>query len=269
VYVALLYPSVQRTRQAHERAFEEVTCTDDKCETAAYTKDSKGEAADYIIDTKTRFFVDAPSPNEENPETFAPLDYSDVAFISKFRQPMSYETLDGETWRLYSRDSEIDDQRFEIMVGFALRAPWKMADTEHPEIDVLDDTLRKEAYKLAASIHSARTPRGAGVDGYQIVDSRTQKVLDWGSWLPTFLPPSIGFPNSGVRLYMAGGNLCVVQADIDGRLLAISLLPLGPLFGIAVLGTATFVVSFWHRTLVESAFLTRIFWAYGCTCPSS
>src|SRR5215471_7191048 len=86
-YVSSFYPSLQRSRETHERAFEEVQCTDSLCNTAAFTTDRKGEAPDYIIDTKTRFFIDVPGPTEENPATFVPLDYSDIAFISEFHQP--------------------------------------------------------------------------------------------------------------------------------------------------------------------------------------
>lgn len=244
VYVTSLYPSLRRIRQTHKRAFEEIRCTDDMCNTSAFTTDQKAEEPDYVIDTKTRFFIAVPAPTEENPITFAQLDYSDSAFIAKFNQPAWFETPDGEMWRLYSRQSNADNQELEILVGFAKSAPWKMTDTARTDVRLVDDTLRKEADKLAASVHVPRSPRGGGTsDGYQIVDFNTHKVLDWGPWLPTFLPQNIRLPPSGVRLYLDKGDLYVVQTDTAARLLALSLTWVGSLLWLGVTGAATFVTS--------------------------
>ena len=259
VYIVLLYPSLQRCQQVHQHTFEEIKCNGLICSTSLFTTNWKMGASDYIIDTKTRYFIDVPNPTEESPASFAPLDYSDAGFISRFRLPAWYETPDGETWRLYSQQSKTGSQELEIIVGFAEKAPWKMVDTEHPRIDLVDVTLKEEAAKLAASLPVAKAPRGGRVDGYEIVDSSTQKVFDWGPWLPTFLPQDIKFPSSGARLYVDQGDLYVVQADTDGRLLALSLVPIGSLVLIALIGIATFVTSFAVASVLSRRFLRGYF----------
>jgi len=50
-----------------------------------------------------------------------------------------------------SRESRADNQDLEIVVGFAQNAPWKMADTDRTNTTLVDDALKTEADKLAAS----------------------------------------------------------------------------------------------------------------------
>jgi hypothetical protein len=190
-FIATIYPSLRRSQRVHQHIFNEITCTDTTCDTSVFSTDWKAGSADYIIDSRTRYFIDVPNPTEESPGLFAPLGYSDTSFIARFREPAWYETPDGEVWRLYSKESKVGDQKIEIIVGFAKTAPWKMVDTAEPDVNLVDATLRGEADKLAASRPNARTSRGAAVDGYQIVDASNQRVFDWGPWLPIFLPTNV------------------------------------------------------------------------------
>jgi hypothetical protein len=259
VYLALLYPALRRCQQAHQHAFEEISCDGEKCDTHAFTTDWKSAGADYIIDTETRFFIAVPAPTDESPATFGPLDYSDTTFIKRFRQPEWYETPDGEVWRLYSRDARIDDAQLEIIVGFAKTAPWKMADTDQPKISLVDATLQKEADNLAASVPHARASRGTRVDGFEIVDTSNQKVFDWGSWLPIFLPKDVRFPKSGVQLHAEKGDLYIVKTDTAGRLLAVSLVLIGSIFGVSIVAIATFLTSSVIAYLLSQRFLRAYF----------
>ena len=268
VYIALFYPSLQRSRQVHQHAFDAIKCIGVTCNTTVFTTNMKLESSDYIIDTKTRFFIDVPNPTEENPSSFAPLDYSDAAFISRFQQPSWYETPDGETWRLYSKKANVENRRLDIIVGFAAKAPWKIVDTDQPRTELVDAALKDEAEKLATSLPVARAPRGGSVDGYEIVDSSTQRVVDWGLWVPCFLPQSIQFPSSGARLYADNGDLFVLQTDTDGRLLASSLIPVGPLFWIVVIGMATFVTSSAIARWLSRRFLRGYFALMTVKVPS-
>lgn len=108
-YVATIYPSVRRSQRVHTHIFDEITCTGDTCDTSVFSTDWKSGSADYIIDTKTRYFIDVPNPTEEDPGIFAPLGFSDIKFIRQFRQPAWYETPDGEVWRLYSTNSKVTE----------------------------------------------------------------------------------------------------------------------------------------------------------------
>ncbi len=182
-HIASLYPSLRRYRRTHRQIFEKIERHGDKYDTAKLITDWKLGDADYVIDKDKRFFIEVPDPTDESPGSFAPLDYSDTDFISRYRQPGSYTTPDGETWRLYSQESKAGAQTVEIIVGFAEKAPWKMIDTTQPDLGLVDRTLEEEARKIAASLPLARTPRGGRVDGYEIVNSNTRKVFDWGPWL--------------------------------------------------------------------------------------
>ena len=243
VYIALLYPFLLRSQEVHRHIFNEISCASDRCDTHVFTTDWRAGTADYIIDTKTRFFIDIPAPTVESPGSFGPLDYSDTGFIAQFRHPDWYETPDGEIWRLYSRKAKIDKQEFEIMVGFAKTAPWKMVDTLKPEIQLVDKTLEDETNKLEASLPAAKVPRGTGVDGYEVVDPTTQKVLDWGPWLPAFLPSKIAFPRPGARVYLDKGELYIVQTDTDGWLIATTLTQVGSGVELSIIVIATLVTS--------------------------
>src|SRR5271165_5242316 len=249
-YLASTYPSIRRIQQVHRHIFDEIVCSDATCDTHVFTTDWETGSADYIIGSKTRYFIDVPSPTEESPGIFAPLDYSDTQFIARFREPAWYKTPDEEVWRLYSMtsqadgkeldiivgasfanptmisssfSSQADGKELDIIVGFAKEAPWKMVDTLQPDIGLVDATLRAEAEKLSLGSPNAKSARGAAVDGYEIVESRTQKVSDWGPWLPIFLPHEAKLPRPGASLYVAKGDLFVVQTGTDGRLLATSL----------------------------------------------
>jgi len=241
-YLASTYPSIRRIQQVHRHIFDEIVCSDATCDTHVFTTDWETGSADYIIGSKTRYFIDVPSPTEESPGIFAPLDYSDTQFIARFREPAWYKTPDEEVWRLYSMTSQADGKELDIIVGFAKEAPWKMVDTLQPDIGLVDATLRAEAEKLSLGSPNAKSARGAAVDGYEIVESRTQKVSDWGPWLPIFLPHEAKLPRPGASLYVAKGDLFVVQTGTDGRLLATSLVLVGSVYWLGILGIATFIV---------------------------
>src|SRR5215472_12364812 len=75
-FIATIYPSVRRSQRVHQHIFDEITCTDATCDTSVFSTDWKVGSADYIIDTRTRYFIDVPNPTEESPALFAPLGYS-------------------------------------------------------------------------------------------------------------------------------------------------------------------------------------------------
>jgi hypothetical protein len=258
-YLGSFVPALRSAQRVHRHIFEQIVCTGLKCDTHVFTTDWKSGSPDYVLDTKTRFFIDIPQPTEESPGLFPPLDYSDPNFIARFRRPTWYEAPDGELWRLYSRKSEAHDQQLEILVGFAGRAPWKMIDARQPDLDLVDNTLKSQADQLASTSPSSKAPRGAGVDGYQIVDARTGKVFDWGPWLPIFFPGDAVLPRPGRQLFVQDGELYVVQTDTDGRLLATSLTSIGSLFWIAVVGIAVFIISFGTGWIFSRRFLRGYF----------
>ena len=117
-----------------------------------------------------------------------------------------------------------------------------MVDTTHPDTNIVDATLRSEADKLAGTAPTSKAPRGSYLDGYQIVEAATGKVFDWGPWLPIFLPQDVRLPRLGYRFFLDGGDLYILRTDTDGRLLATSMILVGPVLWMAVVGVAVFVI---------------------------
>ncbi len=241
VYFLSAYPSLRRCKQTNVRTLSEIRCSGRTCDTSVFTTDWELGASEYVIDTQTRFFINVPT-GTESPAHFAPLDYSETAFITQFREPRPYNTPDGEVWRLYSRQTKVGDRSFEIIVGYAQKAPWKMVDTLQPEMGLVDSTLKAEADKMAAALPLGKgAVRGARVDGFEVVDAETQQVWEWGPWLPMFLPPKNDLPRMGSHVHVDNGDLYIAQIDTDGRVLATSFVPLGGLWWLALLAGFTFV----------------------------
>jgi hypothetical protein len=219
-----------------------------------------------VIDTHTRYFINVAEPSTSGiPERFAPLDYSDANFIAKFREPETYDAPDGEVWRLYSRQVDLDGGRFEIIVGYAEKAPWKMVELPHSMIPTVDTTLKHEVDKIAAALHRGnmsilgpRNAPSANADGFEVVNADTQQVLSWGPWLPIFLPRGVPLPSPGRRFYVEESQLYLVQTDTDGRLLAISLVPVVGLWWLAAIATFAFL----STSLVAGALSLRFLRAY-------
>jgi len=269
--VATSYPSVHRWKEANLLALSEITCAAETCDTTEFTRNWQSNGPDYIVDLQTHYFLAVPTSSAENPGRFTPLDYSETAFITKCRQPVSYTTPDGEIWRLYSR--ETNDTKSEIIIGYAEKAQWKMLDTPHSQIGIVDSKLKSEADEIAASTTNGKVQIRAGrngpsADGFQVVDANTKKVVEWDVWLPEFLPKEVKLPTPGLRLYIYNSDLYFVQTDTNGRLLATSLIEIGNLWSLAgSCGIACLSMSFIARAVCRR-FLRGYFAVTGIRVPT-
>jgi len=181
VYIASALPNIQRSIRSNKNAFNEVNCTGDGCDTTRFASDWQSDQADYVIDTQTRYLIVFPTSTEEDTEHFAPLDYFDTAFIEKFRQPTTYNTLDGEVWRLYSHRATTKDVHLEIVIGYAIKTPWKIVETPASLLDSVDAALKREADKLGSNFAAqgsvaSGSRLGLSSDGFVIVDARTGHI---------------------------------------------------------------------------------------------
>jgi hypothetical protein len=221
------------------------------------------EGSDYVVDTRTRYLITTPIPTAEHPARFAQLDYADMTFIDGFRQPGSYNTPDGEVWRLYSRPLKMDGKELEIIIGFQERAPSKMIDTLSGQIGVVDTRLKQDANMVADSFSNNKTGAWGSrtvltADGFQIVDANSRKVVDWGPWLPTFLPKDTQLPTPGRQLFVYKGDLYVVETESDGRLLATSLVSVGGLW----LLVSSCVFAFLSTSVTANSFSRKFLRSY-------
>jgi len=121
-YVAGAFPAVREWRETNLHALSEITCAGATCDTSAFSTDWQWNDPDYVIDTQTRYFIDLATPTGDAYGRFEPLNYSDTNFLARFQEPTSYNTPDGEVWRMYSRSVRVGGERnLQVMVGYPSR----------------------------------------------------------------------------------------------------------------------------------------------------
>jgi hypothetical protein len=246
------------------------------CDASAFIADPYTDSPDYLIDVQTNYFICTPVASNEYLQRFPLLDYSDTTFIAKFGRPDSFNTQDGEVWRLYSLASNVGGKKIEIFVGHREKAPSKMVETLSSQIGIVDAGLAREAASIARSRSDRRSVARTGsraalsIDGFQVVDDATNAVEEWGEWLPSFLPKDIHLPSTGLRPLVFNSRLYLVQSDTDaaGRLLATSLVEIGDLAWIGI----SCIFAFLATTIVAGGlgrrFLRNYFAIVGARVPT-
>jgi hypothetical protein len=272
-YIGTTVPVLRKYAESNRRALSEITCANAACDASKFLTDWSSEGTDYLIDTQTRFLIAGPTPTAENPGRFTRLDYSDTDFIVRFRQPGSYETPNREVWRLYSRPVEVDGKKMELIIGYAQRTPLKMIDTPSSQLGTVDQKLNEEADKITDSFKSHQSPAFRvrtflAADGFQIVDANSQQVILWGPWVPTFLGRNAQVPAEGRQLFVYDGDLYVLQTEVDGRLVASSLVWVGSLWFVVGYCVFAFLTAGLIANFVSHRFLRRYFALIGMQIPS-
>jgi hypothetical protein len=114
----------------------------------------------------------------------------------------------------------------------------------------------------------ARNNPSANTDGFEIVDARTQRVLNWGPWLPVFLPKGIALPRPGRQFYTEHSDLYVVETDTDGRLLATSIVHIGHLWWLSLGVVIAFAGTSLAARALSRRFLRSYFAMMGLEVPT-
>jgi hypothetical protein len=219
------------------------------------------------------YLIVFPTSTEEETEHFAPLDYFDTAFIEKFRQPATYNTLDGEVWRLYSHELTTKGEDLDIVIGYAIQTPWKILETPAALLGEVDAALKYEADELVSNFAAqgsvATGPRPElSSDGFVIVDAKTGRLRLAGPWLPAFLPANARLPSAGYRLYARDNNLYLLVTERRGRLLAASLVKLGGIWWLLILCAAAFLGMAFLARALSGRYLRRYFALLGIEVPT-
>jgi len=272
VYIASAYPFFARCRENNLHALSEINCTGAICDTSTYSTDWQWDPPDYIVDAETGFFIDVAHPTATGTGRYAPLDYSDTDFIERFRKPTSYDTPDGEVWRMYSRAVRVDGNKsLEVIVGYALKTPSKPIETPDSLIGDVDDILKTEADKIAWCVRAeaaVRPLRNFSADGFQVVDPTTRHVLWQGPSLPAFLPKGVLLPSPGTKLYVHEGNLYVARTDTSGRILTTSFTQVGGLGWVVCSCAVGFLCTSFVARALSRRFLRNYFAVTGIQIPS-
>jgi hypothetical protein len=270
---AASYPEIQRWKRENSLALSEISCSGETCDTSQFTTDWQGGEPDYLVDASTLFLIDYPTSRGEEGIHLEGLDFLDTDFFNKFQKPASYNTPEGEVWRLYSRQAKLGKTNVEILLGYALKAPWKILETPISLIPRVDDKLQHEADEVATKLSNQNTTLhwsrlGLSADGLVIVNATTKHVELWGPWLPVFLPSDANLPTAGYRPYIDEGKLYIVETDIQGRLLATSLVSIGSVWWLAGLCGVAFLCMSVLTRAISRRFLRNYFALAGTRVPT-
>jgi hypothetical protein len=267
-YGFALRADLRDPHKVNTEALAEMRCDGNTCDTSDFTQDPYTESPDYIVDSQTRFLLSTPGSAPDTATRLASLDFADPGFVRRFRQPTSYESIDGEGWRMFSRSAVLGKRGIEIAIGYAENQPTKILKSSPEDLPAIDERLRQEADGIAANLAKIKEPSSRGIksvsklsaDGFTVLDATTGEVLDWGYWLPTFLPRDKAIPSLGRRPVLNGSNLDLAQVDSDGRLVAVTLAHLGDLRWMCLTAAAIFfgstlVARYLSRKFLRSYFL--------------
>jgi hypothetical protein len=275
VYVVSDCQFLLHCRDVNLHTLSEIHCTEAMCDTSTFSIQWDWADPDYVVDTQSGFLIDDEArPTATARGRYPPLDYSDTAFIERFRQPASYNTPDGEVWRLYSRAVATNvNTSLEVIVGYAVKAPWKSIETPDSLLGNVDGALRRNADRIAGGMSFAKAANRPlrsefSADGFQVVDPNTKRVVEQGPWLPAFLPKSVPLPSPGLKFYMYEGDLYAAETDTNGRLLATTFTQIGGLGWIVCSCAMGFLCSSYTTHALSRRYLRNYFAVTGMQVPS-
>jgi len=274
VYVVSAFPDLRTWSDLNLRALSEINCIGATCDTRAFVADWQSDPPDYVVDMQTGFLIFVTAPTTAEPGRFPQLDYSDTAFIERFREPASYNTPDGEVWRLYSRAAATDvNTNLEVIVGYAMRARSNPIATPDSLTGDVDATLKRAADGIARGVSFAKTANRPmrseiSVDGFQVVDPNTKRVVEQGPRLPAFLPKSVPLPSPGLKFYMYEWNLYAAETYAQGRLLATTFTQIGGLGWIVCSCSMGFICLSYTTHALSRRYLRNYFAVTGMQVPS-
>jgi hypothetical protein len=144
-------------------------------------------------------------------------------------------------WRLYSESRTTDGQRVDIMVGERVNADWFLV--KYPLVSNTDQKLKEELDRIASRVtwngtHLGSRRINSNVDGYQIVESDTGRVVNWSGEMPAVFPADRALAGGRLRLYREGGDLFLVRADEDEDVVVAAVAASGNIWWMAGIGLA-------------------------------
>jgi len=218
--------------ETNQQTLQRIRCRDSdqaaaagRCSIRDLKNDWEIDPADFIVMKASRFFI------ASNPQYRGLwLSASDPTFIRRFSVFTTWETPAGEVWRLYSESRTTEGQRVDIMVGERVNADWFLVN--YPLVPNTDQKLKEELDRIAARVTwngtRLETRRiNSNVDGYQIVEEDTGRVVRWSGELPAVLPADRPLVTGRVGLYREGSDLFLFRADENEDVLAVAVGTIG------------------------------------------
>jgi hypothetical protein len=176
---------------------------------------------------------------------------------------------------LYSREARNGDRTDEILIGFAIKAPWKILEAPKEFMRTVDDALKRDADAIAAVIQAGESLSvgvrlGIAADGFAVVDANTKQLDISGIWIPAFLASKVKLPSPGYRIYVQDYDLRIMETEwsSDGRLVVASIVPVGSLGWVASLCAVAFLGMTALARALSRRYLRNYFALSGIQLPT-
>lgn len=264
-FVVDVYKPLVRLNETNRSAFENIHCDAQSCDVTELANDWETTAPDYVLDKDSLFLLNIDSPGAEL--RGFPFRYSDHSFIMRFKSPADVFTPAGESWWLYSEVHQVGSKSVVVMVGYAVKASWKM-DVNPPPSSVIDEGLKKQLDIIAARFQNgagqvelltAAQRRKIAADGYEIVDLASDEILEGGHQIPVYFPRARPIPPPGISFWKDKSDVYLVRTDASDRFVASSTHFVGEWPSIVSVFVLLFVVSGLAAYILGSTLLRKYF----------
>lgn len=261
-----IFQPYSEMKKVNLAALQEIKCKEDGYDISKFINKPSDKYPDYILTTKENllFWFSNDYPGFR-------LNFSEPAFIRKFRTPDSWDFPTHERWRLYSQKLT-DNKNIEIMVGLEEKTPGRIPEiSSSPE--EIDRELKKEADNIAKSLKiekekiSLPPEFSLRVDGYQVVDAVDKRVISW--WLlPAFFPKEKSLPKEGLWFFPKGNEIFLSRTDYGNGLIVVSLRSVGNICWLGIGALIVFLLSFLLSYVVSPALFRKYFIFFHKNQPS-
>ena len=241
--------------KVNSETLNKIQCYGENCDIRSLINDWNFEGSDYVVMKNNSFFI----KNNFKYKNFD-LNYSDPKFIKKFSTITSWNSPAQETWRLLSAQVTVHNRLIEILVGYVEKASWKLTPT--PADSNVDLNLSMEINKMKDYIGQSGDISvlniNSNVDGYQIVESSTGKVLGWAGEMPAYFPGTKTFPNN-ISVFIEGPILYLsIRGDSD-QLITFSIIEIVNILWLFIFLCFIFSFVFLLTYVVSDKFLKKYF----------
>jgi hypothetical protein len=148
------------------------------------------------------------------------------------------------------------------MVGERVNADWFLV--KYPLVSNTDQKLKEELDRIASRVtwngtHLGSRRINSNVDGYQIVESDTGRVVNWSGEMPAVFPADRALAVGRLRLYREGGDLFLVRADEDEDVVVAAVAAIGNIWWMAGIGLAVWSFVFLLAYVIGVEWLKKYF----------
>jgi hypothetical protein len=262
-YFTEVYLPGKRLEETNQKTFGRIDCDPQTCDITGIAADWEFVGSDYVLDKHNCFVLGFDSADKFLDPL---LQYSDSAIMRRFKTPYTLSTPSRESWRLHWAEKQIGAKRAVVMVGYAMKASWKM-DLPIATTALIDQKLKEELTSIADALRvqngELELPPVAlkkiTSDGYVVVDLANNKIVREGYQIPIYFPHDKPLPSQGMSFHGEGSDLYLVRTDANERLFALTSQLVGDLRFLGALFALLFLIAGLAAYISGSTFLRKYF----------